>query len=580
MKVFRRSMRFIHMTSSFLPPAMACFLRLPARRFAYPLIASTRIVVFALCAVAGPRLGAEVSPPEVRLTRMANDLSIRFLEANPEGNDATLETFLKAEQVTLAAADAVRRTVPLARSIARLGLKPGTPAFRVTLDDNTGASAGEAPARVAVGGNAPPKSALELEEQTLLAQIHEAADDNKKKEIRETLQGVEAQLIVTAKEKALVTAKQSQNPGEVERAEARLTAAKEAVKRIEEQRDPIKALTDTGPLSFLHAGVRLVSPYKFALEPDPKTKDLPANTVFKGKLETASKDDTAAFIEFVYSTRGAWNQSFLEKLVPKDASALPNGALPPEPSKAYSFLSVFDFETRLTYNFADAKANATAIAGTGDFGGEISIAAPVIPGITLHLHEPRDASLGGWSIAPEFSYGIVTGKADFDARERKFWGAGYTVSYNLGGREQANRRWLRFHAAVGRAKIDALKFVDDKSKEIEVVNGMLPRYHAINTTAFEADVIYPVSKDAHLTFGGRVYDGSRPNSWTLYLGYTRPISKILSGLFPIGEESAESGSSQSAGKKESGAASRGVGSSPASTTSAPVSSRKANKPSL
>lgn len=480
MKVSPWRMRFIGMTSSFLPRAMAHIPRLPAGRPVCSLIVVSRLALFAICVMTGPRLGAEDAP----------------------------------------------------------------------------------------------KSSLQLQEEMLLARLRETADEDTKKGIRAELREVQARLEVQAKEKALAAAEKEnkarttpQSQDAVEQAKSRLTMAVDGEKAAKVKGELIKALTEAGPVAFIHGGVRLVSPYKFKLESAPK--DAPAGTGPKGILETASKDDTATFLEFVYANRGAWNSLFLSRLADDAATKV---------GSAKDFLRLFDFETRLTYNFSEAKADATAIAGTGDFGGEVSLAAPVIPGINLHLHESGDASLGGWSIAPEFSYGVVTGKGDFDARERKFWGVGYTVSYNLGGREGADRRWLRFHAAVGRAKIDAVKFVDDKSKEVELINGTLPRYRAMNTTAFEADVIFPVSQEAHLTFGGRVYEGARPNSWTFYLGYTRPISKILSGLFPIGEDSAES---KPAEKKDGGAAGRDAGtSSVGAPAGAPSKPRRVNTPSL
>jgi hypothetical protein len=288
------------------------------------------------------------------------------------------------------------------------------------------------------------------------------------------------------------------------------------------------SVSDNGPLVFIHAGVRLVSPYKTKVEGSAPNA--------KGTLESAGKTDTANFLEFVYSNRGAWSSYWLDRLGRSESEA--RGPL-------RHVASAFDLDTRLTYNFSESKANATAIAGTGEFGGEVTLTAPILSNVNFYLHDPKDWRKGGWSLAPEFSYGVVTNRGAFDAIERKFFGLGYTASHNFGA--ASDPRWVRLHLALGKADVDTVMLVDEKSRDIALIRGTLPHYRKERRKAFEADVIFPVGKDTHITFGGRVYDGRQPASWSLHLGYTQPIGNLLGALFPKDKESTPSTGGSSSG---------------------------------
>ena len=319
-------------------------------------------------------------------------------------------------------------------------------------------------------------------------------------------------------------------------------AAVAAFKTQNQKYDQVPEFTNTGPVSFIHGGVRLLSPYKFRFDA----------TAGKGFLDKAGGSDTATFIEYVYANRMAWNPRWLSMAKDHDWAR-------PAPSN-------FDLETRLTYNFSKSSTDATAIAGSGDFGAEVSVNHPFV----FKLHDPANWAQGGWSLGPELSYSVTTERDTFDAHKRFFYGLGYTLSYNLDGK---NTRWLLLQARLGGADVDSVTFLSNTSHEVEIANGDLPRYSPQRATAFETDVIYPLSKDSHLTFGGRVYAGPHPSAWTLYFGYTKSISDIAKALFPnLGE-----GDTPAAAPSAPSAAS---GAGPSGATVKPAAQRAPATPSL
>ncbi|MDP3070149.1 MAG: hypothetical protein Q8N18_07670 [Opitutaceae bacterium] len=442
------------------------------------------------------------------------------------------------------------KPIPLPRPRPIVPPKP----LASALAEGTAPGAGAAARRETIDELDERKLELQLQAAEEAAKMVPAGSEERKtveakvEALRAELNHVRSKINLTRKEAALAAAeaarKKQDNPSTnalVAGAKKDLVIAKAALEELKPQpQAEIAALTHSGPTSFIHAGVRLLSPYKFTFTPANAATNTPA----KGTLETAGKDDTASFIEFVYSNRAAWSPLWLKDLSENNSRMAGAG-------KGWfgEFLGNFDFETRLTYNFSKASSDATAIVGTGDFGAEVSIAR-LFAG-TFQLHDKQDWKKGGWSIAPEVSYGVVTDRGSFDARQRLFGGAGYTVSYNLGGQDA---RWLLFHARLGAAKVESLKFVNDTTREVELIRGNLPHYRFHRTVAFEADVLYPLSRDAHLTFGGRVYSSVRPNSWTLYMGYTTPISKIMKGLFPNFGDASEPAAAEKPPASSAGAA--------------------------
>ena len=285
-----------------------------------------------------------------------------------------------------------------------------------------------------------------------------------------------------------------------------------------------------GAVKFFHAGLRQQNPYKLDIQ-DPTSPDAPK----RGFLESGSKE-VSGFLEFVYSNRWAWNASRTAAAAEVDAK----GGDGSDPMGSYGFgapyfdnlldADLWDFETRIGFGLSkDDKIDAGAVAGSGDVSIDLNLARHLSRG-------PFFGKDGYASLNLEFGYGISTRTDSFDALQRIFAGPSYTVSFpSWGGGDTPAFLQMR----AGGAWVDTLEFKDEAKREIYLRNDLMPRYRLKSGWVVETDLIYPLSRSAHLTFGARIYGAHNPNPWSLYIGYTKSISDLAKALLPGGSETTD-----------------------------------------
>lgn len=270
-----------------------------------------------------------------------------------------------------------------------------------------------------------------------------------------------------------------------------------------------------GAVSFFHGGVRQLSPYTLRID------DSGAEP--RGFLEKGG-GDTPLFFEFVYSNRWAWNDARIGAAAARESEETGGEGT------GWAGLNLFnadyiDFDTRIGFTFAkDSKLEPGAIAGSGDVGMELNLSRHLARGF---LYEND----GSYSVNAELAYGLVTDKSSFHARQRYFAGLGYTGSYAGWGRDGGT---VLLHLRAGYTGIDALQFKSRTSREIELEYGDLPRYRTEDAWAIESELIYPLTKDAHLTMGARIYGGLSPTPWSVHIGYTKSLGDIVNAFLPGG----------------------------------------------
>lgn len=325
-------------------------------------------------------------------------------------------------------------------------------------------------------------------------------------------------------------AKKKTAAGDLSTKRQTLAAAELNEKALANQYGTQDSISTGGAVKFFHAGLRQQNPYTLKIQTDDATKET------HGYLENGSKE-VSGFLEFVYSNRWAWNASrtaAAEKVGEHvKGSTVARG-------QSYGFIApgftaltapdLWDFETRIGFGLAkDDKIDAGAVAGSGDVSIDLNVAR--------HLSRGRFPGDDGYaSLNLEFGYGISTRTDSFDALQRIFAGPSYTVSFpSWGGGDTPAFLQMR----AGAAWVDTLEFKDEAKREIHLRNDTMPRYSLKSGWVVETDLIYPLSRSAHLTFGARIYGAHNPNPWSLYIGYTKSISDLAKALLPGGSETTD-----------------------------------------
>jgi hypothetical protein len=294
-----------------------------------------------------------------------------------------------------------------------------------------------------------------------------------------------------------------------------------------EPKDPPAETATDGVIRYFNVGVRKLSPYKLT-EIESEQEGAPVR-----KRLDRGDNSTTAFIEFVYANRWAWNTERIgeswkfkyPKGGAKRISAYDDGRrnIPWTLGKNAEFFDgrYWDVDFRLSYNFDGDDTTAAAIVGTSDIGLEV--------GIGRHIARDVFETGGAYSLNMDLNYSLSTDRSAFDAHHRVFAGPSYTASFRVPGGE---KRLGLFYSRLGWASVDSLVFVSKDSREVKLEHGDLPLYRQRDALAFEAELVYPVGKDAAFTFGGRIYGIGDPNTWTVQIGYTKPLSDLAKALFP------------------------------------------------
>jgi hypothetical protein len=459
---------------------------------------------------------------------MSAQFASTFLVAEAANSSLSVAAFLKDEQISGTAAQAVETAVGLGRTLKNDGLVPGTRPFDVAIHAGVGL-----PSMQSAPVSQPPKSTKSSSEDSnaLLKRATENAAAQKKAK-----ESADQALVASPKDPV------------------RKVAAKDAFLNYRVALAAVDSLQAgkqkyAGPVTFFHTGVRLLSPFSIG------TQDDAPGSQFLNKGDGS----VSGFLEWVYSNRWAWNESRIKM------SEADEGAYASIQSLKDPFNSLYwDFDTRLTYNFAKGKEDdATAMVGSGDFGLELTLTRHLFRDTMTH-----DWADGAGSFGLDFSYGLVTEKGSFDAHHRLFAGPSYSVSMRMAD----TGKWALLTTRIGYSKMESVIYKSSSSREIVLEHGDIPKFKLKDAVAFESELFYPLGKDATISLGTRIYGKMNPNPWTVYIGYSKAISALAKGLLPNQDDASASsagGSSDGAGK-ETAPSQKGVPSSSSSQRMTPA----------
>ncbi|MBM3852052.1 MAG: hypothetical protein FJ399_02745 [Verrucomicrobia bacterium] len=323
-----------------------------------------------------------------------------------------------------------------------------------------------------------------------------------------------AQLALSAGEpKAVETMTTAEKAKEI----ADLMTAQE--KNLARMRELVDGGERSATVMFFHGGVRLLSPYQVK----PQT-DAAGNVVLdpNGKQHSfleKSDGTTSGFVEFVYSNRWAWNE---QRIRATDEQSKKVGWVI---SESFGDSHFWDFDARMVYNFSKGGgSDASAIVGSGDFGIEVTASRQL-----NRSRLPGSAKLGDGaaSFGLDLCYGLTTDKSSFDAHHRILGALNYSVS-----KPNESGRWTLLTLRIGYGAVENVNFVREDSREVKLKHGDVVDYDLKPAVGFEAELFYPLGKDAAVTLGTRVYGKLSPNPWTVYVGYTKSISDVFKGILP------------------------------------------------
>jgi hypothetical protein len=287
--------------------------------------------------------------------------------------------------------------------------------------------------------------------------------------------------------------------------------------------------------AFFNVGVNLLNPHKIL-----PIGDSPTN---RRTIEPKSNTEVGGFLEFVYTNRWAWNEDRVQNAwwkSHKDAKNL--GGLGEADQQKYrkrlpstqayfskegvklkAFLQQVDVQFRLGYFYSkDSELSANTLVGSSDLSAELDVSFPLVA---------HDSVTGAFSVGPDFSYAATTDRSAMDVHHRWFAGLGYTASFESPYTDDHHRRIL-LHTRLGYAHVESVRFLNEQTREIYTYHEGTPRYFGEKALGFETEIFYPVRAHSFLTLGARIYGGTNPNPWNVYLGITTPLSSLLDGILP------------------------------------------------
>ena len=261
------------------------------------------------------------------------------------------------------------------------------------------------------------------------------------------------------------------------------------------------------PVSF-NVGSVLLNPYRLGT----------SNVLEK------SDNKAAFFIEFTLNDLWAWNPERREEF---KGHSNKNWIWDDE----WKLNNRLDWQARLAYYARSGKPTkevASALVGSGDFGGELTITLNLFQTMRADESKAGEEFFKSTTSAHSFglvaSYGGITDKEAFDIHSRYLVGIGY----------RANFRETLFSTQIGFARVDNIEFVDNTSRVIRMANGDIPRYRSQSCMAIESELYWPLGSGVAIYAGAKLYplqSGSSPNQWSGFIGVTYSLDK-LKALLP------------------------------------------------
>jgi hypothetical protein len=251
------------------------------------------------------------------------------------------------------------------------------------------------------------------------------------------------------------------------------------------------------PKAFLHVGYLVSNPYSFA-----------SSTNSPGQFELGDSNSSAAYVEFQYNNRWAWNWTEPGPEEPRKMTWVWPGTR----------LSDFDLQTRFGYSFVgNDETEISSVVGGGNINGEFNIGSPFLKYQNDWLRYSANA---------EVTYGATSDRSDFDIHSTFIGGIGYHAS--MDSDLFPGKVLLSVHIGTGFVEIP-----DVVDPALALVSARYGRPNFINhwgTFATTFETMLPLNRSTYIVAGGRLYANASPNPWTAYIGISRELGSITSIL--------------------------------------------------
>lgn len=260
------------------------------------------------------------------------------------------------------------------------------------------------------------------------------------------------------------------------------------------------------PKAFLHVGYVTLNPFTFVPNSTPPTY-----------FTLADGNTSAAYVEFQYNQRWAWN--WLEP-GPVNRGEL-NWVNP------FSRQSDLDLQARFGYAFISSAANEVAtIVGGGNVNGEFTIGAPFLKYQNDWVR---------YSFDVETTCGMAADRSNFDIHSTFMVGFGYHAS--IDSDFFPGKVLLSLHLGAGFVEVPDI--TDPVLGRVSVGLGR-PNFNArwgVVGTTFET--MLPLNASTYIVAGARLYANADPNPWSAYIGISKELGslrKIFADDSLVGED--------------------------------------------
>ena len=292
---------------------------------------------------------------------------------------------------------------------------------------------------------------------------------------------------------------------------------------------------DTAVLSIinhhvvLNSGITLLNPYNLT------TNGIIGDPTNRRKLANGDGTKAKFFIDVAVNYVWAWDSDRRARFAAEELACGKDGSV-------YLRLKApLDIQGHLSYYAKDNQSTtASAIVGSGSFGGEVTLGFPFYRALyTLDATVPQKISkedhdklykntVSAHWVGLTLSYSGVTDSDAFDIHSRFLLGVGYRAAFKTPFEvtDGSRNREVTVSFTVGAASVETVKFLSEATREIQLHHEDVPKYRSRPAFALEMEAYYPITASLSAVMGARLYSGTDPGTWNAYFGLTVPLSKI------------------------------------------------------
>ncbi len=288
----------------------------------------------------------------------------------------------------------------------------------------------------------------------------------------------------------------------------------------------------------LNSGLILLNPYRLT------TNGLTGDTTGRRAIDKGDGTQAKFFIDLAVNYVWAWDTARRERFAEELNKAGGGGLfLWQKNGKRWEGAIPLDIQTHISYYAKDSSdTTASAIVGSGNFGGEVTLGLPIYRALyTKNGSNPKNTKSEDLYNETESvhwfgvvgSYSGVTDSESFNVHSRYLLGVGYRAAYpSFGGfgdsdsKNGERPREFVLSVTLGAAGVDSVQFLNNTSREIKMHHGDVPDYTVKPTFALEMEAYYPLNSSLSAVLGSRLYPNLDPGMWNAYAGVTIPLDKI------------------------------------------------------